>query len=109
MKLEFTATDQLSERQRAGLKQLHAAVYPPQVLATLPGLKFTWAVPQWSVLLWDEGKLASRVGLLIREITSNGETKSIGGIGGVMTYPTKEGKVMQVKLCGKRPDYLTLS
>ena len=92
MKLEFTATDQLSERQQAGLQQLRAAVYPPEVLATLPGLKFSWASPQWSVFLWDGNELVSRVGLLVREVVSNGEAKVIGGVGGVMTHPGKQGK-----------------
>lgn len=92
MKFEFTAADQLSDIQKNGLAQLRAAVYPPEVLATLPGRFFTWASPQWSVFLWDEGELVSRVGLVVREIASNGESKTIGGIGGVMTHPGKQGK-----------------
>lgn len=92
MKFEFVATDKLSETQKESLNQLRSAVYPPEVLATLPGKLFTWASPQWSVLLWDEAELVSRVGLVVREIVSNGETKVIGGIGGVMTHPGKQGK-----------------
>lgn len=92
MKIEFVATDEFSDAQKKGLDQLRAAVYPPEVIATLPGRIFTWASPQWSILLWDEGELVSRVGLLVREIVSNGETKTIGGIGGVMTHPDKQGE-----------------
>ena len=92
MNIEFEATDHLSDRQKNGIVQLRSAVYPPEVLATLPGKLFTWASPQWSVLLWDDGELVSRVGLVVREIISNGETKIIGGIGGVMTHPRKQGK-----------------
>jgi GNAT superfamily N-acetyltransferase len=92
MKLEFVATDQLSNLQKNGLQQLGAAVYPPEVVATLPGRFFTWASPQWSVLLWDRDDLVSRVGLLTREIISNGETKFIGGIGGVLTHPARQGQ-----------------
>jgi len=92
MKLEFVATDQLSDLQKNGLRQLGAAVYPPEVVATLPGRFFTWASPQWSVLLWDQDDLVSRVGLVMREIISNGETKSIGGVGGVMTHPARQGQ-----------------
>jgi aminoglycoside 2'-N-acetyltransferase I len=92
MQIEFVATGDFSETQKQGLQQLRSVVYPPEVLATLPGRLFTWASPQWSVLLWDDEELVSRVGLLIREIVSNGETKSIGGIGGVMTHPEKQGQ-----------------
>lgn len=92
MNIEFEAADRLSDRQKNGITQLWSVVYPPEVLAILPGLAFTWASPQWSVLLWEEDELVSRVGLVVREITSNGETKTIGGIGGVMTHPDRQGK-----------------
>lgn len=92
MKLEFVSTDQLSDLQKNNIQRLRSAVYPPEVLATLPGLAFTWASPQWSVLLWDQDELVSRVGLIVREIVSNSETKLIGGVGGVMTHPEKQGK-----------------
>jgi len=92
MKLEFVATDQLSDLQKNNIQKLRSAVYPPEVLATLPGIAFTWASPQWSVLVWDEDELVAKVGLLTREIVTNGETKSIGGVGGVMTHPAKQGQ-----------------
>src|SRR5262245_6465705 len=43
MKFEFTAADQYSRAQKNGLAQLRAAVYPPEVLETLPARFFTWA------------------------------------------------------------------
>lgn len=92
MKIEFVASEQLSEKLKESLKQLRSAVYPPEVLVKLPGIAFTWASPQWSVLLWDQDELVAKVGLLVREIISNGETKTIGGIGGVMTHPAKQGQ-----------------
>lgn len=92
MHIEFVPTEEFSDQQKHALAQLRAAVYPPEVLATLPGIKFSWAGPQWSVLVWEEEDLVSRVGLLVREIVSNGENKSIGGIGGVMTHPEQQGK-----------------
>ena len=92
MQIEFVATDKLSERQKESFKQLRAAVYPPEVLAALPGIRFSWASPQWSILVWDQDELVSRVGLLTREAISNGEIKIIGGIGGVMTDPQRQGK-----------------
>ena len=92
MKLEFVATNQLSDLQKNNIQKLRSVVYPPEVLATLPSMAFSWASPQWSVLLWDKTELVAKVGLLTREIVSNGATKSIGGIGGVMTHPQKQGK-----------------
>jgi aminoglycoside 2'-N-acetyltransferase I len=92
MNIEFVPTDQLSNLQLESFKGLRAAVYPPEVLATLPGTQFTWASPQWSILVWDQDELVSRVGLLTREVLSNGEKKLIGGIGGVMTHPKRQGK-----------------
>ena len=44
------------------------------------------------MLVWDEDELVSRVGLVLREINSNGETKTIGGIGGVLTHPERQSK-----------------
>jgi aminoglycoside 2'-N-acetyltransferase I len=92
LKLEFVATEELSDIQKKALDQLRATVYPPEVIATLPGRFFAWASPQWSILLWDQDELVSRVGLLVREIDSEGIIKSIGGIGGVMTLPAKQGQ-----------------
>src|SRR5512142_528161 len=92
MKIEFVPTDSLSDLQLESFKQLRAAVYPPEVLATLPGTQFVWAPPQWSILVWDQDELVSRVGLLTREVLSNGTTKLIGGVGGVMTHPERQGK-----------------
>jgi len=90
--IEFVATENFSARQQKALEQLRAAVYPPEVLATLPGRFFTWASPQWSVLLWEGEELLSRVGLLVRDAFHNNAPKRIGGIGGVVTHPAKQGQ-----------------
>lgn len=92
MKAEFTAMTELSVIQKEALDQLRAAVYPPEVLATLPGRFFAWAAPQWSVLLWEEDELVARVGLVKRELVSGETKRMIGGIGGVMTHPSKQGR-----------------
>ena len=92
MRVEVVATEKFSDIQKKALDRLRAAVYPPEVIETLPGRFFSWAAPQWSILLWDQDELATRVGLLKREILSDGVKKSIGGIGGVMTHPAKQGQ-----------------
>lgn len=92
MKIDFVTTEEFSTDQKSALDLLRAAVYPPEVIATLPGRLFSWAAPQWSILLWDDSELVSRVGLVVREIVHDGVIKRIGGIGGVMTHPEKQGK-----------------
>jgi len=82
----------MTDRQNKALQQLRAAVYPPEVIATLPGRLFTWASPHWSVLVWEQEELVSRVGLLVRDVLQDGRPKRIGGIGGVMTHPSKQGQ-----------------
>ena len=92
IQIEFVATEDFSDRQQKGLDALRAAVYPPEVLETLPSRFFTWARPQWSMLLWEGNELRSRVGLLVRDVFHNNTPKRIGGIGGVATHPASQGK-----------------
>jgi predicted GNAT family N-acyltransferase len=92
LKIEFVATEKLSDTQKRALDQLRAAVYPPDMIETLPGRFFSWASPHWSILVWDQDELVSRVGLLVREIYYEGGKKRIGGIGGVMTHPARQGQ-----------------
>jgi len=92
LKTEFLEMGRISKEQTEALAELRAAVYPPEVLATLPGIAFSWASAQWSVFVWDEEELIARVGLIMREIVDNGTAKRIGGIGGVMTYPDRQGQ-----------------
>lgn len=92
MKTEFLEMGNLTEAQTEALHRLRAVVYPPEVLATLPGIAFSWTSAQWSVFVWDEDELVARVGLVRREILDNGAAKTIGGIGGVMTHPHRQGQ-----------------
>jgi aminoglycoside 2'-N-acetyltransferase I len=92
MQIEVVARDQFSETQDQALSALWAAAYPPEVIATLPGRSITWTAPQWSLLLWDHEHLVTRVGLVVREITHDGTSKRIGGVGGVMTHPARRGQ-----------------
>ena len=79
------------------MQKLRAAVYPPEVLATLPGRFFTWSSLQWSVLVWDEDEIVAKVSLLVRNIFHNDIPKRIGGIGGVMTHPAKQAQGLASK------------
>jgi aminoglycoside 2'-N-acetyltransferase I len=92
MEIEFVAKEKFSDAQKKSLDKLWENVYPPEVIETLPGRLISWASPQWSILLWDQDEIVSRVGLLVREINWEGAIKRIGGIGGVMTDPARRGQ-----------------
>ena len=92
MKIEFVASEALTDRQKENIKTLRAIVYPPEVLAALPWRHFTWSSMQWSVLLWDENELIAKASLLVRDVFHNDIPKRMGGIGGVMTHPARQGQ-----------------
>jgi predicted GNAT family N-acyltransferase len=93
MRLELKPVTELGEAERAALKALSAAVYPPQVVAASPGRDLTWAPPGYGVLVWDDaGSLVSYVGLLVRDGSVDGVAARIGGIGSVKTHPRVEGR-----------------
>jgi nodulation protein A len=93
MRCELKRADSLDEAERAALRALTAAVYPPDVVAASPGRHVTWASPQESVLLFAaDGSLVSHVGLLVRAARLDGAPVVIGGIGSVKTHPAAEGR-----------------
>ena len=93
MRVALKAVAELSPEERAALKALTAAVYPPDVVAASPGRHFSWAPPQYSVLVsTDDGELVSHVGLVVRAGSLDGAPKTIGGIGSVKTHPRAEGR-----------------
>jgi aminoglycoside 2'-N-acetyltransferase I len=70
----------------AQVHPLFHAVWPPEVVATLPWAGITFANPDLRVLVLDEaGDVVSHVGLYRRVITWNGQKMNAAGIGGVLT------------------------
>ena len=100
MNIEYIEMGKLSPAQTEALNHLRAIVYPPNVLAMLPGSTFSWVSPQWSIFVWNVKELVARVGLVVRDIVANGVTKRIGGIGGVMTHPNKQGQGLASRAMG---------
>jgi aminoglycoside 2'-N-acetyltransferase I len=71
-------------------KPLFDAVWPPDVVATLPWGRFAFAYPEWRVLVSaDPEGVVSHVGIQRREVTWNGRKMRAGGIGGVLTREDK--------------------
>ena len=67
---------------------LFKAVWPPEVVATLPWATTTFAHAELRVLVEDDAQgLACHVGLYRREATWDGRKVRIGGVGGVLTHP----------------------
>lgn len=81
------AADQTTD-ETAALKELSAAVYPPEIVADWPGRSIEWATAQWRIIYWDEdGQALCHVGIVLRTCLINERPVEIGGIGGVMTHP----------------------
>jgi GNAT superfamily N-acetyltransferase len=68
------------------VEPLFNAVWPPQVVATLPWAGVVFGKPALRVLVSDEaGDVLCHIGLYRREVTWNGRKLRAGGIGGVLT------------------------
>lgn len=84
----FGRVADLSDQERAAIRSLSQAVYPPAESAEWPGRHIEWAEPEWCGRVWGEqGELASYVGALLRQGTLDGKSVWIGGVGGLMTHP----------------------
>lgn len=80
--------DDLTERERAAVRALSTAVYPPADLLNLPGRHIEWAAGERCVRIWNaEGELVSYLRILVRQATHDGTPVRVGGIGGVITHP----------------------
>jgi aminoglycoside 2'-N-acetyltransferase I len=67
-------------------KPLFDAIWPPQVVATLPWAEIVFAHAELRVLVQDEaGEALCHVGIYRRDIAWNGRKVGVGGIGGVLT------------------------
>jgi hypothetical protein len=93
MRIDLKPIATLDEDERAALKALTAAVYPPDVVAVSPGRHFQWAPPDYSVLVFTpEGELVSHIGIVVRTGTLDGAAVQIGGVGSVKTHPRAQNR-----------------
>jgi GNAT superfamily N-acetyltransferase len=93
MRVDLKPVVTLDDDERAALKALTAAVYPPDVVAVSPGQYIQWAPPDYSVVVFTlEGELVSHVGVVVRTGTLDDTAVKIGGIGSVKTYPRAQGR-----------------
>jgi aminoglycoside 2'-N-acetyltransferase I len=93
VRIEITRADALTSTDRDQLRALTVAVYSPEVIASLPETRVTWAPAEWTIRVWDDaGMLVSHVGVLARAALVDDTPVRIGGIGGVKTHPAARGK-----------------
>ncbi|HEY7869502.1 MAG TPA: GNAT family N-acetyltransferase [Methylomirabilota bacterium] len=92
MRLDLKPVTALTDEERAALRALTEAVYPPESLAASPGRSVRWAPVQWSILVWVEEVLVAHAGLVVREGALDGAPVTIGGVGSVKTHPRCEGQ-----------------
>jgi GNAT superfamily N-acetyltransferase len=75
------------------VEPLLAAVWPPEVLATLPWGDVVFGHADLRVLVQSEADgLVSHVGIFRRDLTWNGRRMRAGGIGGVATREDRRGR-----------------
>ena len=92
MRLDLKPVTAFTLEERACLKALTAAVYPPATAAASSGPSIEWAAPERGVLVWSaEGELVAYVGLVVRAGSLDGVPVTIGGVGSVKTHPGFEG------------------
>ena len=84
--------EDLSAADRAALRALSVAVYPPDDFKDWPGRRIEWADAAWGVRIHEGGRLVSYVGISVRDGELDGRSVRIGGIGGVKTHPAMRGR-----------------
>lgn len=83
----------LSEADRAEVRELGLAVYPPGHFDDWPGRHLEWSTPEWCVRVRDaSGALATYVGVYVRDATWDGRPVRVGGVGNVKTHPAARGQ-----------------
>jgi len=91
--MKFNRVADLSDADRADVRSLSLAVYPPAEWADWPGQYLEWSAHEWCVRVWcQDGSLASYVGVVVRQALHEGQPVRVGGIGGVKTPPLTRGR-----------------
>jgi GNAT superfamily N-acetyltransferase len=93
MRVDLKTANDLDLEERAALRALTTAVYPPEAAATDPARLIEWAPTTWSILVRNQaGDLVSHAGIVTRHVTLDGVAVQVGGIGGVKTHPEARGR-----------------
>ena len=108
MQLRLHKAADLTTDESAALRELSAAVYPPETVANWPGRSIEWATAQWRTILWDEvGQALCHVGIVLRTGQVNEKPVKIGGIGGVMTHPNARRQGLATKAINRAIEFFS--
>ncbi len=89
---ELTVIQQAGGESRPRIAALAAAVYPPEILALMPWRDVQSARSHHRILVLDNHDVVvGAAGFLVREALLDGSQVQIGGVGGVMTLPARQG------------------
>jgi aminoglycoside 2'-N-acetyltransferase I len=93
LNLQLARVSDLSPEERADLRALSVAVYPPGEWADWAGRDIEWSDAEWCVCIRDEhGALVSYTGIVMRDAAVDGRAARIGGVGGIKTHPSARGR-----------------
>lgn len=92
MRWELRPVADLNESERAAVRALSLAVYPPDEVAEWPGRAIEWSRPPWCVVGRDGAAALCYVGALLREARWGDRPVRVGGVGGVKTHPAARGR-----------------
>jgi GNAT superfamily N-acetyltransferase len=107
MTITLYAVADLTAEDRAALRVLAEAVYPPDVAAAWPGRTLEWAAPEWCVVVRDvDGRAVCHVGVVVRDARCAGRPVRVGGIGGVKTHPAARGEGYATAAIGRALAFL---
>lgn len=107
MTVTLHAVADLTAEDRAALRVLAEAVYPPDVAAAWPGRTLEWAAPEWCVVVRDAGgRAVCHVGVVVRDARCAGRPVRVGGIGGVKTHPAARGQGYATAAIGRALAFL---
>ena len=107
MRFEIREVADLTDAERAALRTLSEAVYPPAETSAWPGRDIEWASTRWCVLCWSgEGEALTHVGVLLRSGSAGGQAVTTGRIGGVKTHPDVRGRGLATKAIGRAIEFL---
>ena len=80
-RVETRADRDLNCQERSALQALRETTYPPEAPAARPGRDVKWELPARSALIWMDGALMSRAGLVSRPAAHDGADLIAGEVG----------------------------
>jgi aminoglycoside 2'-N-acetyltransferase I len=102
----LTRVADLTDAERAALRALSEAVYPPAEVVDWPGRRLEWAPAEWCVRIPGEGgRVDCYVGITLADARHEGRAVRVGGIGGVKTHPDARRRGLAERAMARAVDF----